>query len=320
VSKDEIGKLAGGAAEWLSGHPERDLIIRRYLRHQPALVAEATARLLDEDCGDAETSAAERDASAGTGPAAAIRTRLRDLRAAAVLRALKAAGARRVLDLGCGDGRLLAALLADPQFEAITGVDASAAALGRAARRLRTDQMPPRQKQRVRLLLGALTYADHRLRGYDAAVLAEVVEHVDPGRLGALEQAVFEVAAPAAVVVTTPNAEYNPRYPGLAPGALRHPDHRFEWTRAQFRGWAESVAGRYGYSVRFEPVGEEDPAAGPPTQMAVLARGSDPPDPPGAPMAPERQAARPHRALARGSDPPDPPGAATGERTGVPPQ
>ena len=189
-----------------------------------------------------------------------------------MLRELKAAGARRVLDLGCGDGRLLAALLGDPQFEEIAGVDASAAALERAARRLRTTEMAPRQRERIRLLLGALTYGDRRLRGYDAAVLMEVVEHVDPGRLGALEHAVFGVAAPPVVVVTTPNAEYNPRYPGLAPGAARHPDHRFEWTRAQFRAWAEPVAGRYGYSVRFEPVGAPDPEAGCPTQLAVLHR------------------------------------------------
>jgi 3' terminal RNA ribose 2'-O-methyltransferase Hen1 len=204
--------------------------------------------------------------------AAAAHTRLRDLRVAAVLRVLKATGARRVLDLGCGDGRLLAALLGDPQFEEIAGVDASAAALDRAARRLGTHEMAPRQKERVRLLLGALTYADRRLQGYDAAVLMEVIEHVDPGRLAALEQATFGAAAPPVVVVTTPNAEYNPRYPGLAPGALRHPDHRFEWTRAQFRAWAEPVAAQYGYSVRFEPVGDADPDAGPPTQMAVLQR------------------------------------------------
>jgi 3' terminal RNA ribose 2'-O-methyltransferase Hen1 len=329
VSKDEIGKLVAGAGQWLAGHPERDLIVRRYLRHQPGLVAEATARLLDEDCGGAEVRAAERDGEAEPGPVAAgpataepaapepaaagpaaTHLRLPDLRVAAVLRELKAAGARRVLDLGCGDGRLLAALLGDPQFEEIVGVDASAAALDRAARRLRTDEMAPRQKERIRLLLGALTYADRRLHGYDAAVLAEVVEHVDPGRLGALEQAVFGAAAPPVVLVTTPNAEYNPRYPGLAPGALRHPDHRFEWTRAQFRAWAQAVAGRYGYVVRFEPVGDEDPGLGPPTQLAVLARGStvpsgdtpgpDGPEPPGATMSPERQAARPHRAeLAR---------------------
>jgi 3' terminal RNA ribose 2'-O-methyltransferase Hen1 len=289
VSTDEIGKLVDGAGQWLAGHPERDVIVRRYLRHQPGLAAEATARLLDEDRASAEAGAAEQDGAgeqdgaaetgppgggaAGAGPARAVtRTRLRDLRVAAVLRELKAAGARRVLDLGCGDGRLLAALLADPQFEEIVGVDGSAAALDRAARRLRIDEMAPRQKARVRLLLGGLTYADRRLRGYDAAVLAEVVEHVDPGRLGAVEQAVLGVAAPSAVLVTTPNAEYNPRYPGLAPGAPRHPDHRFEWTRAQFRAWAETAAGRYGYSARFEPVGGEDPELGPPTQLVVLHR------------------------------------------------
>src|SRR5215831_7740606 len=272
VSRDEIDKLADGAAQWLAAHPDRDLIIRRYLRHQPGLVAEATARLLDEDRGGPETRAAERDAGEQESAAAAEHARLRDLRAAAVLRELRAAGARRVLDLGCGDGRLLAALLGDPQFEEIVGVDASATALDRAARRLRTDEMAPRQKERIRLLLGALTYADRRLHGYDAAVLAEVVEHVDPGRLGALEQAVFGAAAPPVVLVTTPNAEYNPRYPGLAPGALRHPDHRFEWTRAQFRAWAQAVAGQYGYAARFEPVGDGDAEAGPPTQMAVLTR------------------------------------------------
>ena len=189
-----------------------------------------------------------------------------------MVRELAAAGARRVLDLGCGDGRLLITLLGQPRFEEIVGVDASAAALDRAARRLHLDEMAPRQRERVRLVLGALTYADRRLSGYDAAVLAEVVEHVDAGRLPALEQAVLGMAAPRTVVVTTPNAEYNPRYPGLAPGAFRHPDHRFEWTRAQFRAWAEPVAARYGYAVRFEPVGEADPALGPPTQMAVMHR------------------------------------------------
>ena len=62
---------------------------------------------------------------------------------AAVVRELTAAGARRVLDLGCGDGRLLAALLSHPRFEEIVGVDASAAALDRAARRLHLDEMAP---------------------------------------------------------------------------------------------------------------------------------------------------------------------------------
>jgi 3' terminal RNA ribose 2'-O-methyltransferase Hen1 len=189
-----------------------------------------------------------------------------------VLSALTASGARRVLDLGCGDGRLLAGLLTNGQFEEIVGVDASAAALERAARRLRLDEMAPRQRDRVRLLQGALTYSDRRLAGYDAAVLMEVIEHVDPDRLGALEHAVFSAAAPATVIVTTPNAEYNAHYPGLPAGAMRHPDHRFEWTRAEFRAWAEMAARRHGYTATFGPVGPDHPQAGPPTQLAVLAR------------------------------------------------
>jgi 3' terminal RNA ribose 2'-O-methyltransferase Hen1 len=295
VSRDEIDKLAGGAAQWLAAHPDRDLIIRRYLRHQPGLVREATARLLDEDRGGPETRAAERDVAEQDGTGAVEHARLRDLRAAAVLRELRAAGARRVLDLGCGDGRLLALLLADPQFDEIVGVDAAPAALERAARRLHTDEMAPRQRDRLRLLQGALTYADRRLAGYDAAVLMEVAEHIDPGRLPAFEQAVLGSAAPGTVVITTPNADYNPHYPALRPGERRHPDHRFEWSRAEFRAWARAAAQAHGYQVRFEPVGAEDPQAGPPTQMAVLHRAAPAPaaPAPAASAAAQREAVPP---------------------------
>jgi 3' terminal RNA ribose 2'-O-methyltransferase Hen1 len=295
VSADEIGKLVDGAGEWLAGHPERDLIVRRYLRHQPRLASQALAQLRDEDTATALDQADEPDqecgpagdtAPAGDGPLAGdtapagdgalARTKLRDLRVQAVLAELKQAGARRVLDLGCGDGRLLEGLLRDPRFEEIVGVDASAQALERAARRLRVAEMAPRQRQRLTLLQGALTYADRRLAGYDAAVLMEVVEHVDPDRLPALEEAVFGAAAPATVVVTTPNASYNPAYPGLAPGEPRHPDHRFEWDQGQFRAWAGAVAQRHGYTATFLPVGEPHPRYGPPTQLAVLRRADRP--------------------------------------------
>ena len=265
VTSDEIDKLVDGAAGWLAGHPERDLIVHRYLRHQRGLAAEAVGRLLEDDA-----TAAQPDPEAANPPTE--HARLRDLRMAAVLSALTASGARRVLDLGCGDGRLLAGLLTSAQFEEVVGVDASAAALERAARRLHLDEMAPRQRHRVRLLQGALTYSDRRLAGYDAAVLMEVIEHLDPDRLGALEQAVFGAAAPATVVVTTPNAEYNAHYPDLPAGAMRHPDHRFEWTRAEFRAWAELVARRHGYAATFESAGPDHPQAGPPTQLAVLAR------------------------------------------------
>jgi hypothetical protein len=81
---------------------------------------------------------------------------------------------------------------------------------------------------------------------------------------------VFVHARPKAVIVTTPNREYNVLFENLAEGRLRHPDHRFEWTRAEFTTWAERVGSAYGYSCSFEPVGEPHPDHGPPTQMAVF--------------------------------------------------
>ncbi|HEY2803319.1 MAG TPA: 3' terminal RNA ribose 2'-O-methyltransferase Hen1 [Actinomycetota bacterium] len=269
VAEDEIEKLLARGGDWLAAHPERELITKRYLRHRTRLTREALARLLEDDQqsvpqaepdADREEEDVERPIS------------LREQRLGSVLAALRASGARRVLDLGCGGGVLLQTLLKDGDFEEIVGVDVSAGALAFAARRLKLDQMAPRQRERIRLLQGALTYRDSRLAGYDAAVLMEVVEHLDPDRLPAMEAAVFGDAAPGTVVVTTPNVEYNARFEGLPVGALRHRDHRFEWTREQFRSWANGVAERNGYTVRFLPVGEEDADVGSPTQLAVFAR------------------------------------------------
>lgn len=177
-----------------------------------------------------------------------------------------------MVDLGCGEGALLRALVRDPAFTAVVGVDVSPRALEVAERRLGLDRMPDSQRARLRLLQSSVTYRDDRLTGHDAVVLMEVVEHVDPGRLPALERSVFRHAHPTSVIVTTPNAEYNVRYDQLAAGAMRHRDHRFEWTRAQFRTWAEATAGEYGYAVRYLAVGEQDPELGPPTQLAVFRR------------------------------------------------
>jgi 3' terminal RNA ribose 2'-O-methyltransferase Hen1 len=132
--------------------------------------------------------------------------------------------------------------------------------------------MAERQQDRAELLQSSLVYTDERLRGLDAAVLMEVIEHIDPPRLPAMARTVFGFAAPATVVVTTPNAEHNARYAALAPGAFRHRDHRFEWTRAQFRDWAAGVAAAYGYAARFLPVGSDDPEVGSPTQLAIFSR------------------------------------------------
>ncbi|MGW4378514.1 3' terminal RNA ribose 2'-O-methyltransferase Hen1 [Kitasatospora sp. NPDC004531] len=242
-----------------------------------------TGPTADSSAGEAATSPPEAPGTAsgpepgpGPGPdsvgpsepAAERGGSLASRRRTAILAALARTGAARVLDLGCGQGELVGALLKEPRVSEVLGVDVSSRALTIAARRLHLDRMSERQASRVRFVQGALTYTDARLKGYDAAVLCEVIEHLDLPRLPALEYAVFGAARPAAVVVTTPNAEYNVRWESLPAGHLRHGDHRFEWSRAEFTAWAEQVADSYGYTVAFEPVGPLDPEVGAPTQLA----------------------------------------------------
>jgi 3' terminal RNA ribose 2'-O-methyltransferase Hen1 len=281
IGTDEIEKLLRAGSGWLATHPDRDLITRRYLGHRTTLTRRAIERLAEVDDTAVETldDATAPPVPAAGGPRAAEHEEdterpvpLALQRHGSVLAALLTAGAQRVVDLGCGAGAFLQALLAESAFTEIVGVDVSARALEVAARRLRLDRLPERQRARIRLLQSGLTYTDARLRGYDAAVLMEVVEHLDPDRLPALEHAVFGAAGPTTVVVTTPNVEYNVRFEGLAAGAFRHRDHRFEWTRQEFAGWADAVAERYGYAVRLLGVGDDDPEVGAPTQMAVFTR------------------------------------------------
>lgn len=271
VSPDEVDKLIRAGEGWLASHPERELITRRYLSHRSSLVRTAVARLAEVDDTEPEAIDNATDtATVGDEPDRAIP--LAHQRQGAVLAALRAAGAHRVADLGCGDGALLTHLLADSTFTAITGADVSARALEHAARRLKLDRMNDRQLDRINLIQSSLTYRDDRLHGLDAAVLMEVIEHVDPPRLPALERTIFGDAQPQTIIVTTPNIEHNVRFDTLPIGTLRHRDHRFEWTREQFRSWTEHTASRFGYTVRHLPVGTDDPDVGPPTQMAVFTR------------------------------------------------
>lgn len=306
IAPDEVDKLVRAGEGWLAAHPERDAITRRYLANRRALVRAALGRLADSEgapedaldrieideeptpaepeTGESETAGtetaegappAEPDGQAAEGAPSAepVAVSLAERRVQAVVDALRGEDARRVIDLGCGSGKLLARLLQDAFFSEVAGADVSYRALAMARRRLRLDTRPRREGDRLRdVFQGALTYADERFQGYDAAVLMEVVEHVDPPRLAAVERVVFGRAAPRVVVVTTPNAEYNVRYEGMAPGAVRHPDHRFEWTREEFRAWAGRVAGAYGYRVRHVPVGDDDPEVGAPTQLGVFSR------------------------------------------------
>jgi 3' terminal RNA ribose 2'-O-methyltransferase Hen1 len=269
VGDDEVEKLLRRGEGWLEGHPARDVIVSRYLVHQRGLVRDAIARLTAEDQPEEEAVAQQRDEQ----EASIERTiSLNERRLDAVFGVLKASGASRVIDLGCGEGKLLRRLLSDQQFAKIVGMDVASRTLDLAESRLKLDRLAPRQRERLRLVHGSLMYRDPRLEGFDAAAVIEVIEHFDPPRLRAFERVVFESARPGKVVVTTPNAEYNVKWPSLPAGRFRHQDHRFEWNRAEFQRWATDVGSRFGYDIRFLPVGEEDDQFGPPTQMAVFSR------------------------------------------------
>jgi 3' terminal RNA ribose 2'-O-methyltransferase Hen1 len=272
IGPEEVEKLLSKGETWLSDHPERDFITRRYLIRKQSLIRQALARLVQEE--GSEDGEAEGDAQAvlGTGNTEMLdrEQSLHEQRLGAVLAVIRSSGAQRVLDLGCGDGKLLHELLGDQQFTEIVGMDVSIRSLEIAHRRLKLDRLPERHRERIRLIHGALTYRDERLANFDAAAIVEVVEHLDPSRLKAFERVVFQHARPWSVVLTTPNREYNQVWESLSAGELRHADHRFEWSRSEFQEWARGVGEHFGYSVQFLPVGPEAPELGTPSQMCVF--------------------------------------------------
>lgn len=269
VGDDEVEKLLRHASAWLPSHPEKEEITKRYLKYRRDLAKDALARLVEEETPNvdvvevvhnSEEEAVERSLN------------LNEQRLNSVVAALRSVNAKRVLDLGCGEGKLLRVLLDDRALEEIVGIDVSHRALQIAHERLRVERLPARQRERIKLMHGSLMYRDQRLNGFDAAAVVEVIEHLDQPRLAAFERVLFEFAKPGAVVLTTPNVEYNVRFETLPAGMFRHKDHRFEWTRAQFMAWAQRIGERYGYAVRFLPVGPEDAAVGAPTQMGIFER------------------------------------------------
>jgi 3' terminal RNA ribose 2'-O-methyltransferase Hen1 len=269
VGDDEVEKLLRKGEGWLAAHPQREAIASRYLRHDRRLTRDALARLADEDAPDPE---AVEEARTNEELEIEAPMRLWEQRIGAVVSSLRALEAKTVVDLGCGEGKLLKHLLQDKAFERLLGVDVSWRSLESARKRLYMERMSDAQRKRIDLILGSLMYRDARLEGFDAATVVEVIEHLDPPRLAAFERVLFECARPKAAVVTTPNSEYNSRFEALPAGQFRHKDHRFEWSRQEFSRWAHGIAERFGYSVRFLPIGPEDSVAGAPTQMGIFTR------------------------------------------------
>ncbi|APV50203.1 3' terminal RNA ribose 2'-O-methyltransferase Hen1 [Betaproteobacteria bacterium GR16-43] len=274
VGEDEVEKLLRRGEPWLASHPERELVARRYLKHRRSLADLAIERLVEADGtlgeeapndqapeivrGDSKEQSLERGLS------------LNDRRLAAVAAAVDSLRAASVIDLGCGEGKLLKVLLPSKALSRVTGVDVSHRALEIARDRLNLDRLPKALQDKLALLHGSLIYRDARFSGFDVATVVEVIEHLDEPRLEAFARVLFEFARPKAVVMTTPNREYNARFESLPAGQFRHPDHRFEWTRGEFSAWAALQGGRFGYDFRLEPIGDEDAELGPPTQMAIF--------------------------------------------------
>jgi len=267
VSQNEIEKLLEKGKGWLSEHPEKEQITKRYLFNLHSLSRQALERLNDDDESEQikEEAASENIKKKET---------LHQQRLKLVLEKVKESGANSVLDLGCGEGKLIRMLLKEKQFSNISGMDVSYQELTRCKDRLHWDEMAPRQKERINLFQGALTYKDKRLEGFDAAAIVEVIEHMDENRLKSFERVVFEFAKPKTVVLTTPNGEYNVLFENMEADTMRHTDHRFEWSRSEFETWARQVAESNNYSVQFLPIGEEDEKVGAPSQMAIFKYGN----------------------------------------------
>ena len=262
VAEAEIEKLLRHGNDWLSEHPEQETIVNRYLKHQRRLTRQALSQLGDAD-EDEETNAQDE-------VEIEERIGLNEVRLTKTVEIIKMSGAKRILDLGCGEGKLLRKLMREKQFEEIVGMDVSHQSLKFAQQRLHYDRLSEKEQERLTFLQGSLCYRDTRLSGYDAAAVIEVIEHLDKPRLDAFERVLFEYACPNMVVLTTPNFEYNVKFENMPVGRFRHRDHRFEWTRSEFETWATDVAKRFGYSVTFHPIGEEKSDVGSPTQMAVF--------------------------------------------------
>lgn len=273
VGEEEVEKLLRFGEGWLSAHPEREMIAHRYLKYRRSLATDALRRLREQD-GEVEPDMATSGTADAVEEAGERKLSLHEHRHGTILAVLDARKVQSVVDLGCGEGKLLRELLRRPALKRIVGVDVAHRALEIASERLHLEGMSPARRKRIELIHGSLLYRDERLAGFDAAVLCEVIEHLDEPRLAAMERVVFGEAQPGLVLVTTPNCEYNAKWETLASGAMRHRDHRFEWTRAEFAAWADRVGKRFGYAVECRPVGDEDALVGAPTQMGVFTRGA----------------------------------------------
>ncbi len=269
VGEAELENLLAKGDGWLSEHPQKEAIAKRYLKHRYSLARQALARLMDNNQPGVEQAAFSAD---DLEVSLEKPLSLNEQRIKAVLAKIEDSKAKSVVDLGCGEGKLIRELIKDKSVEKIAGMDVSIRSLEFAHNRIGMDRLPARIKDKISLFHGSLMYKDKRMAGFDAAVVMEVVEHLDPPRLAAFEKVLFKHARPKTIIISTPNREYNAMWDTLPQGAMRHGDHRFEWTRDEFQQWAGTLAEKYNYRVNYFAIGPESPAFGSPSQMGVFKR------------------------------------------------
>lgn len=267
VSEDEINKLLTHGEGWLAEHPARDKIAYRYLYQHRNYAHKAIDKLSELD-NISEQQESEQINSEK--PANKKNLNLNQLRLETVKQAVLDSKASSVIDLGCGECKLTSLLLNEPQIKKVTACDVSVRELEKAVQKLHYDRMPEYRKNKLNLIQGSLTYQDNRFSGYDCACIIEVIEHIELLRIPAFERVVFEFAQPKTVIITTPNREYNANYKFLPEEELRHNDHRFEWTRAEFQAWTKHICEKFNYTCKIQEIGELDKNLGAPTQMGVF--------------------------------------------------
>ncbi|XP_032380889.1 small RNA 2'-O-methyltransferase isoform X2 [Etheostoma spectabile] len=168
---------------------------------------------------------------------------------------------KKVVDLGCSECNLLQKLKFHREIELLVGVDINGANIKKKMHGLApmsTDYLQPSFDQlRIELYQGSVTQEDARLRGFDLVTSIELIEHLPLADVERFSKVVFGYMTPVAVIVSTPNFEFNHLF--HQPAGFRHSDHKFEWTRAEFKSWALKVCLEYGYAVEFTGVGQAPP-------------------------------------------------------------
>ncbi|XP_076258447.1 hen1 methyltransferase isoform X2 [Rhynchophorus ferrugineus] len=126
----------------------------------------------------------------------------------------------------------------------------------------------------VTVFKGSVSDPDYRLHKTDVVTAIELIEHLYPDTLDAFCYNIFSYIQAKLIIITTPNADFNVVFKKV--NMFRHPDHKFEWTRNQFKDWCQNITERFqDYRVEINGIGEyfeETKMFGCCSQMALFIR------------------------------------------------